>query len=162
MPSRGGDRAYQRPVGAGRDNRKHNWRHMLTDEDRRLAAAATKIYTTGKRDAEGLTKRQRMWIDTVTDFRNTLLECARIAAYPKPGRSLKELLDNPLVLRAMLRRFHAQMCSFSKLFSPQMKYVKDIPKPRPGVWIQRGRKTEPEVSGATEGVAVDSLLGERK
>lgn len=159
MPSRGGDPAYQRPLGAGRDKRKHHWRHKFTEEDRLVASAARQLYSHGKRNVEGLTKRQEGWINTVTDYRHTLLECARIAGYPHPGRSIQELMDNPVVLRAMLRRFHKQLCDFARVFSPQIKYVKDVPKPKPGVWIRKG---QPEERGPSEGVAVDSLLGEGK
>ena len=120
-----------------------------------------------KKDAEGLTKRQRLWMETVTDFRNTIYECARVAGYSNPEQAVRQLYDNPCVLRAILRRYHRRMLQMARVFGPQMKFVKTIPKPQwrsGGVHVRSGQGNAQEGMRVpvAEGVQVDSLLGEGK
>lgn len=116
------------------------------------------------KDAEQLTPRQRLFLETMVDFRHTLYECARIAGYSNPERAVSQLWDNPFLVRAILRRFHRRLVQFAKVFGPQMKFVKDVPKPKRGAHIRTGlgdRKEGIRVPVA-EGVMVDSILGESK
>jgi len=139
-------------------------RHVLTDEDRRKSQE-TRRGTATQKDAEGLTRRQRLWMEAVTDFRNTIYECARIAGYANPEQAIRQLYDNPYVLRALLRRYHRRMLQMARVFGPQLKFVKNVPKPKwrsGGVHVREGQGNAREGMRVpvAEGVSVDSLLGE--
>ncbi len=174
LPSRGGDPEYERPEGSGRDLRRKEEMHRrgfgghhFTAEERRAGHESLQKAGGGKKDREGLTRRQRLWMEAVTDFRHTIYECARVAGYANPEQAVRQLYDNPYVLRAILRRYHRRMLQFARVFGPQLKFVKNVPKPSwrgPGVKIRGGMGKEEEAMRVpvAEGVSVDSLLGEGK
>lgn len=116
------------------------------------------------KDAEQLTLRQRVFLETLVDFRHTLYECARIAGYSNPERAVSQLWENPFLVRAILRRFHRRLVQFTKVFGPMPKFVKDVPKPKKGAHIRTGQGNEKEGFRVpvAEGVFVESILGEGK
>ena len=118
----------------------------------------------GKMDAERLTPKQRQWVELLCDFRNTMYECARIAGYGNPERSVREMYKNPSVVRAILRRYHRRMLQLAKAFGPQLKFVHKVPRPPKGVHLRTGQGNAQEGMRipVAEGVLINSILGEGK
>jgi len=83
-----------------------------------------------------LTPRQLAWCELVTDFRGVLWECARMAGYKAPDDTVRAMLENPYVVRAVLRRYHRRMMKTLAMLRPQIKAVREIPLPRKrGVYV---------------------------
>ena len=120
----------------------------------------------GVKDAEQLTPMQRAWVELMVDFRNTIYECARIAGYANPPVIVREMYRNPYVVRAILRRYHKRMLQLARAFAPQLKFVKEVEKPRRrSVYVRVSRQGEPRervVIPVTEREIAERILGDRK
>ena len=135
--------------------RRASWGHPLKKTHR------------GKLDAEQLTARQREWIELVVDFRGTMTECARVAGYSCPDALVDQMLENPKIVRAILKRYHRRMMKLIRAFAPLPKFVSEVPKPRNVAYVpvsnlrKRDRpETAEELAARRDWEAASSILGE--